>query len=461
MLTAGSRKLGLTLTSIMVAVGLSGILAVAGVRLVVNQMNALRVMELIDKGDAIYKFYSNLLHDDKVWWCTLYEGKEVNPPPTPPNPNQALRDCIFGKGGGSCFSGNAGTAMKLMGPDCKFNEPLVAGKIKHRFKYDPSNLGGGAFDFKADYGGLKQFESSSVTFIREGGKTLKDSVMVEPSDGYGWWNVELRWTEVGNNAVDLIFTQKFDADKWRDAPAAGKRHLPELNYPREFRVRRSTNYLQDPGCGAAAVTSIALHTDNRQLDCHPSPLVRTVSTVDGLSSCPTGGGQIGAVVESTTQCSHADDRVSVTPVSCEACSSAIWTIGSGAGAPDRNVTCALEGVGKMINYGGRSGTGDRCGSPFYVGTSDHIAISGICANGSREYATLMGWPKNTPEIVATLPATGQGDVGGIGGPGTGPKGPDGPSCAAPFNWSCPYVCCGGPSPDSPAQPQPQCGKGCR
>ena len=460
MLTAGSRKLGLTLTSIMVAVGLSGILAVAGVRLVVNQMNALRVMELIDKGDAIYKFYSNLLHDDKVWWCTLYDGNEIDPPPTPPTPNQSLRNCIFGKGG--CFSGSAGTAMKLMGPDCQFHEPVVGPPgnriVKHRFEHNNRRVG--AYDFTKEYmdaGVLKkQFESSNVTLIPVGGKTLRDSVMVESSDG--WWNVELRWTEVGNNAVDLIFTQEFDAGKWRNAPAAGKRHLPELNYPREFKVRRSTNYLQGSGCGSAAVTEIALHTANRNVDCHGTPLVDTIGS---LSSCPTGGGQIGAVVQSTTQCSHADDRVSVTPVSCEACSSAIWTIGSGAGAPDRNVTCALEGVGKMINYGGRSGTGDRCGSPFYVGTPGHIAISGICANGSREYATLMGWPRSVPVTVATLPATGQGDVGGIGGPGTGPKGPDGPSCAAPFTWSCPYVCCGGPSLDSPAQPQPQCGKGCR
>ena len=419
------QKLGLTLTSIMVAVGLSGILAVAGVRLVVNQMNALRVMELIDKGDAIYKFYSNLLHDDKVWWCTLYDEIEEVPPL--PNPNIALRNCIFGKGG--CFSGSAGTAMKLMGPDCQFHEPVVGPPgsriVKHRFKHNNRRVG--AYDFTKEYldAGMlrKQFESSNVTFIPVGGKTLRDSVMRPPS-GSGWWHVELRWTEVGNNAVDLIFTQKFDAGTWRDAPAAGKRHLPELNYPREFRVRRSTNYLQDPGCGAAAVTNIALHTANRQLDCHPSPLVRTVGS---LSSCPING-PLGQVVESTSSCSG--NRVSVTPTDCSSCSSVIWQIG--AGTPDQNIMCALEGRGKMIDYGGLSGTGDSCQQIrpwFFVPTPQHIALTHICRNGGRQYATLMGWPTSRNEQSGGHEVDGQGGMGTRGCGGWGPRGPDAPICS--------------------------------
>ena len=429
------QKLGLTLTSIMVAVGLSGILAVAGVRLVVNQMNALRVMELIDKGDAIYKFYSNLLHDDKVWWCTLYDEIEEVPPL--PNPNIALRNCIFGKGG--CFSGSAGTAMKLMGPDCQFHEPVVGPPgsriVKHRFKHNNRRVG--AYDFTKEYmdAGMlrKQFESSNVTFIPVGGKTLRDSVMVASSDG--WWNVELRWTEVGNNAVDLIFTQKFDAGTWRDAPAAGKRHLPELNYPREFRVRRSTNYLQDPGCGAAAVTNIALHTANRQLDCHPSPLVRTVGS---LSTCPDGGGLKGAVVESTTQCSHASSRVSVTPTDCSRCSSVIWKIGEGlglGGKADQNVKCALDGLGKMIDYGGPGGTADYCThirSNFIVPTPQHIALTHICRDGGRQYATLMGWPPNIDVWSGGHTVDGQGPMGPRGCRGWGPPGPKAHKCPTYF-----------------------------
>ena len=450
------QKLGLTLTSIMVAVGLSGILAVAGMRLVTNQMNALRVMELIDKGDAIYKFYSNLLHDDKVWWCTLYDEIEEVPPP--PNPNIALRECVFGKGG--CFSGNAGTAMKLMGPDCQFHEPVIGPPgnriVKHRFKYDHRRVG--AYDFTKEYMDVgvlkKQFESSNVTFIKAGGKTLRDSVMVEPSDGYGWWNVELRWTEVGNNAVDLIFTQKFDAGKWRDAPAAGKRHLPELNYPREFRVRRSTNYLEGSGCGASAVTEIGLHTANRNIDCHGSPLVRTNSS-SPLVSCPING-PLGQVVESTSSCSG--NRVSVTPTDCGQCRSVIWQIGEGT--PDQNVRCALEGLGKMIDYGGRRGTGDNCGAHFIVDTPDHIALTHVCADGGRQYATLMGWPRNNDVWSGGHEVDGQGLKGYRGCDGWGPRGPNAPDCPTyGTSYSYRYPCQAPRCPNPPPAPPPRCPTG--
>ena len=408
------QKLGLTLTSIMVTVGLSGVLAVAGVRLVTNQMNTLRVMELVDKGDSIYKFYSNLLHDDKVWWCTLYDGK--GSATVPPNPNKALRDCVFGRG--SCFSGSAGTAMKLMGPDCQFHEPTIAGKVKHRFEY--KNLGGGGLDFTTPHG--SQFESSPTTLIEAGGKVLRDSVM-RPSSGSGWWNVEVRWQEMGNNAVDLILTQEFYADTWRDAPAAGKRHLPKLNYPREFRVRRSTNYLQGSGCGTTAVTEIGLHTANRDVICGPT----LVNTSGNLSSCPTGGGLKGGVVQSTSQCSHASNRVSVTPTDCGKCNSVIWKIG--AVEANQNVRCALEGYGKMIRYGGPpSGTGDSCGGHFVVPTNQHLAITHICKDAKRQYATLMGWPRNADYITGGHTVDGQGRIGPRGDGGWGPRGPDAAAC---------------------------------
>ena len=445
-MSMSKQKLGLTLTSIMVAVGLSGILAVAGVRLVVNQMNALRVMELIDKGDAIYKFYSNLLHDDK-YGGALYSGGN-NDPPLLPQPNQALRGCVFCKW---CFS--APSAQHEINGAVASSTSSV-GYIKHRFKYDPSKLGGGAFDFKADYGGLKQFESSSVIFIPAGGKTLRDSVMRPPSGGSGWWHVELRWREVGNNAVDLIFTQKFDAGTWRDAPAAGKRHLPELNYPREFRVRRSTNYLEGSGCGGSAVTEIALHTANRDVDCHSSPLVRTNSS-SPLVSCPTNA-PLGQVVESTSSCSG--NRVSVTPTDCGQCSSVIQKIG--AGRPDQNVRCALEGLGKMIDYGGGSGTGDNCGAHFIVPTPNHIALTHVCADGGRQYATLMGWPRNNDVWSGGHEVDGQGVMGHRGCSGWGPVGDPAPDCLTYGTVHVPRQAAGPPQcPTPPPPPPPRCSTG--
>ena len=81
--------MGLTLTSLMIAMALSGVISVAGVRLVANQMKGMQILDLVDKGDAIYKFYSNLLHDDMVWWCSLYDGIED---PKSKSPNKALRN---------------------------------------------------------------------------------------------------------------------------------------------------------------------------------------------------------------------------------------------------------------------------------------------------------------------------------------------------------------------------------
>lgn len=436
MLTSADRgRRGLTLISIMVAVGLSGVLAVAAVRLMVNQMNALQVMELVDKGDAIYKFYSNLMHDDKVWWCTLFDKVEELPGS---HPNRDMRNCLFGAGG--CGSGG----IFLKGPDCEFNEPDVGGVIMHRFKTS------GAYDFTKEYGTDRQYQSSNVTFIPDVGKDLKESVMQRSSGG--WWNVKVEWEHVNNNAVDLVFTQSFDADKWRNAPSAGKRYLPELNYPRELRVRRSTNFLSGTGCGARAVVNIGLHTHGRNVDCGE----RLVRTTGSLSSCPSGD-PLGQVVNSATACSG--DRVSVTPNNCGANASVIWKIGKNARQPDDNVNCALDGIGKMIDYGGPSGTGDHCGGHFFIPTGQHLAIQKICANGGRQYATLMGWPTHRNVTVAGHTVNGQGPRGPQGCQPRGPIGPPGPSCSAPVTWSCPTVpsCVPGPVP-STSYP-PVCGHG--
>ena len=180
-MTATQTRLGLTLTSLMVAVALSGVLAVAGTRLVVNQMNALRVMELRDKGDSIFKFYSNLLHDDKVWWCTLYDGD-----PNTSTPNSALRNCVLK---GSCSG--SGT-VRLMGPDCEF-------------KF----TGSGARDFSTG-----NFIASSIALVPTGGKHLKDSAMQAASGG--WWNVKVTWEHRGSAEVDLILTQTFNESLWQN-----------------------------------------------------------------------------------------------------------------------------------------------------------------------------------------------------------------------------------------------------
>ena len=435
--TADRKRRGMTLTSIMVAVALSGVLAVAGVRLVVNQMNAMRIMELIDKGDAIYKFYSNLLHDDKVWWCTLYHDIEGT---ASTHINKDLRDCVFSVDTTKCTE----SPLELRGPDCKFHEPLVGTKLKRRFKYVPLQVGG--YDFKKDYGGKKQFESSPTLFIPSGGKALKDSVITQAAGG--WWNVKLTWKEAGKSgatkrhAVDLIFEQTFDADKWKGVPATGKRYLPALNYPRKLRVRRSANYIKGGSydCGASAVTAIALHTANRAVSCHTTPLVQTKGN---LSNCPNLSPR-GQVVKSNTNCSG--DRVSVTPTNCALSYSVISRIGAGVTAAVPNVECALKRKGKMVDYNSRcpSSVDDKCTAPgqvFRVTNTKHIALQKISSTGTfnsdQECGTLMGRPTKaaqslTAPNVSISDAEGQGPIGAKGYSTCGDPGPPGPGC--PASW---------------------------
>ena len=441
MLKVASRA-GLTLTSIMVAVGLSGVLALAGMRLLVNQMNALRVMELKDKGDAIYKFYSNLLHDDKVWWCTLYDGREQNPPDLTDS-NAVMRQCIFGKAS-KCFDTAGGTALRLMGPDCEFKEPLVSGRIKHRFKTV------GAYDFQ------NNFESSSVTFIPEGGKTLKDSVVT--ADSTGWWDVELKWREMGSGAIDLIYTQKLDRDKWQNATTP-KRYLPELldsdGSGRVLRVRRSTNNVPTDGCARSGLVSIGLHTSSRDITCSAKILV-TTSTFGGLvANCPAGVAK-GAVVYSTAQEGTPSDaagactgnRVSVRPTDCSAQHSVIWKIGLGVKHgtnrkldPANNVECALGGGGKMVKYSTCRDAEiyDSCAGftnppPPTPLPQSLNAIRRISASGELECATLMAFPTITDQTLTAKDGTtftritGQGPIGDPGPDGVGLPGPRGRSC---------------------------------
>ena len=468
-----SRPLGLTLTSIMVAVGLSGIIAVAAVRMAANQMISLRVVELIDKGDAIFKFYSNLLHDDKVWFCTLYDDiEEKYAGNVTELTNQELHDCVLAaRGGSACPSIGSGTAMELTGPDCKWNMPLERTRRHRKFRYVPRS--GGQLDFTwrdiamtyvLEGPQAKNFESSHVIFIPKPGKDLRESLTRESTGG--WWNVKLEWEHMGNRAVDLIFTQTFDGDKWRSVTSP-KRGLPELREERVVRVRRSANYIPN-SCGGRAVTRIALHTTNRAADCGER-LVSGDCRYQGAVNSADCTSVVGGVIKHTNfACSTVtNDRVSVTPIDCGAQSSVIARIGHtgdceglgsdvcgasrayryGGLAPWSNTQCALGGRGKLV--GGSCGDVDWC----YAGGADnmppsctesegrrdgvdsHISVStpnsrvvrGIGSNGEVVLGTLMGWPAGPGRGL-------QGPIGGKGADGSGPTGPTGPTGPA---WNAP------------------------
>ena len=185
----------------------------------------------------------------------------------------------------------------------------------------------------------------------------------------------------------------FIADRWRDAPTAGKRYLPQLNYPRELRVRRSSNYIVNT-CSDEAVTRIALHTHGRTTDCGEK-------IVDITSAhCPTADSLWGGVVQSTSggdvACSSqvaSGGRVSVTPTDCGVDHSVIWKIGENVSGAASNVECALDRRGKMVNYRICSPSSRReisaCTGNIDV---DNIGVVGISAAGSVICDTLRGYP---------------------------------------------------------------------
>jgi len=451
-------KHGLTLTSLMVAVALSGVLAVAGTRLVVNQMNTMRVLELKDKGDSIFEFYSNLLHDDKVWWCTLYDrALETSVDGDEPNYNRPLRRCVLR--GEECTSG---TAMRLMGPDCRFLEQAGPPGEPHYEKLVQRFNAFGAWQL-TPLRGVESFKSSAVTFIPVDGKDLKDSATQEVSGG--WWNVKVTWEHKGNSAVDIIFTQKFDQDKWRNA-SVSKRYLPKLDYPRILKVRRSANQAyelprSDPldSPHDYAIIGIELHTANRTVRRHGTKVVNTNHNhmERSLAYChdsPWGEGLTdeererrrledqeryrreglkGGVVQSNVACSaQASGRVAVTPKDCGGQHSVIAQIG--AGTASDNVKCALDGKGKMVLYNQNCGSfvkRDSCtvtgGNPtpqtFTSRSSGRVpaAIAYITNSGGQRCVGLSRWP-----------ATTQGGSGIKGRDGSGRRGPPGPA----WNQTC-------------------------
>lgn len=465
-----SRSLGLTLTSIMVAVALSGVLAVAAVRLAVNQMNSLQTVELIDKGDAIFKFYSNLLHDDKVWFCTLYDGiEEKFLQNTTPLTNQELHDCVLAaKGGVACPGIGVSSAVALKGSDCRWNEQLET-KVTHDRsqpvhthvtvgrnyrKFRRALRAGGILDFSYRGNRLgikgpkdKNFQSSSVVFIPKAGKDLRES-LIQSSPG-GWWNVKLEWEHMGNRAVDLVFTQTFDRDKWRSVTAP-KRELPQLREERVLRVRRSANYIPN-SCGGNAVTRIALHTTNRAADCGEK-LVSGDCRYQGAVNSSDCSSVVGGVIRHTDfACSTVtNDRVSVTPIDCGAQSSVLARIGHTGGcegrgsdvclphsygglAPWRNTECALGGAGKLVTPGSCGGTTDWCevrygvDNHIFVNTPRSNVVRQISGGGGLTCGTLMGWPAGPGRNK-------QGAIGGTGAHGGGPPGPPGPTGPA---WNAP------------------------
>ena len=206
---------GLTLISMLVAIGLTGVVAVTSVTLINNQMTAKKVLEIIDKRSAIVNFYSNIMRDGDVWKCTLNHktGGSFT--------NADLRNYVINL---NTFVGSGG--VTIVAPDC------------------------------------------ATVLVAATGKMLGDSITAE--DANGWWTIAITWQGMGKGGVDISLEVSLDKDRF-DAQHSFK--LKQLIKNQTIKVHHSENTTQGNSCEGSdyeeAVTGINLHTaaDNRKINC--------------------------------------------------------------------------------------------------------------------------------------------------------------------------------------------------
>ena len=221
-----NQQSGLTLTSLLTAVALTGVLAVSASKLVVNQSKMAKVLYLIDQREAIARFYSEMMNNELAWKCTLYDTH-----------NSSLLTQVISTTAAS-FSG----AVELHTPDCAFEEKTVGNQRYAEFDVLTSPYGiGGAY-------------RSSGSFFPTNPIYLADSLTEEDADG--WWEVSLTGSGIAKGSVDLMLKMKFLKNKYMSAH--GNFNPPDIKEDLEYRVRHSREAIAggDADCGSSAVVAI-------------------------------------------------------------------------------------------------------------------------------------------------------------------------------------------------------------
>ena len=232
-------KHGMTLTSILVAVALSGIIAVFGGRLVVNQMFMVATASLIDRGNTIMQFYLNVLRDREVWRCTMFDTANTN-----------FKDFVLG-------NGVAVTGIELRGPNC----------AQHDWRSHPT--------LTADS------DRGDLLLPKNADKFIGDSIANKAtSPSAGWWKIRIEVVQRGGRGdVDLVLKLCLDETKFNDNHRK-RRQIPRAYKFRcgvknqERRVRYSENAIKND-CSGRAVTGIGDRSGAGiiSVDCTSSPLL--------------------------------------------------------------------------------------------------------------------------------------------------------------------------------------------
>ena len=212
-----------TLTSLLVSVALTGIVAAVVLKTFINQLTLTRVIDVIDSRSAIVGFYSDLLRDDSVWQCTLRH-------------NTDLRDYVVNL---STLVTQGG--LDIIAPDC------------------------------------------SIVLAESAGRKLGDSLNV--ADANGWWTVTPTWSGVGKGAVDLTLEVSIDRNVFDAQHGFKLRQTINNKIIKVHRSENSTQVNNCRGAGyEEAVTSIDPHTalQNRRLKCSGADY-RIIKTSSGCT----------------------------------------------------------------------------------------------------------------------------------------------------------------------------------
>lgn len=405
---------GMTLTSLMVAVALSGIIAVFGSRLVVNQMFMAATAELIDQGDTVMSFYVNALRDRKVWRCTLFDTG-----------NEDFRKLVLGGVGTTA-------QVSLRDPRCKsltsITPTTIVGVVDplrlHEWRNHPILSG-------SDRG---------EELLPKAGKYVGDSIAgsdVGASDG--WWKINLEAKQAGGKGdVDMILKLCLQESvyvakhkKRKQVPRAYRYVCPPVTLPRtsEYMIRRvrySENAIKKNTCSAnKAIISVGDRSQGLiSTTCSDFKLLRIGSPPSAYELDPLG---------------ERTDRQAMKPSSCITRDNVHRITG-------RHPAIGTDGNGNLI-----CPTNQVLLHSLGVGTDDSGANGGsLCG---RETVIDRNWrgidtTRNLDLVVC-----------GINKDGTirccsrkGPKGPDGlKGCPASKKYAvkgCPLSSTFGPTSDS-------------
>ena len=358
-------KRGMTLTSLLLAVALSGIIAVFGGRLIVNQMFMAATAELIDKGDAVMQFYLNALRDREVWRCTIHDSS-----------NTGFREYVFG-------TGVAVTGISLREPRCQTLNPTL-NPAGQEWQTHPTLTG----------------SNRSGELLPSGtAKYVGDSISgASVGSGDGWWKVELKVEPAGGRGdVDLVLnlclqeTVYTDKHKGQAQVPRGYRYKCPTNLTR--RVRYSENAIDDD-CAQKAIISV---TDRRG-----AGVIDSTCSTSALLSFNANRTTINRIKHrlSPPGLGRPTNRQAIKPIPARNHHPLIGTTGTGEVIIGTNQVL-LHSLGVGVGQGQTGGS--LCGDELVDGRTLNLVVCGINNDGTIRCCSRKG-PKG-PDGLKGCPAS--------------------------------------------------------